>query len=82
MTSSCAGDEMAESSSSFEPHSGKTSGSSFQTFAISRAQLRFLTLMNSLSSFSSSTVMTSGAELSSCSWIQPNRFLIVVESAP
>ena len=64
MTSSWAGDEMAESTSSFEPHSGQTSGSSFQTRAISRAQLRFLTLTNSLSSSSSSTVMTSGDELS------------------
>ena len=47
-----------------EPHSGQISGSSFQTFWMSRAQLGFLTLMNSLSSSSSSTVMTSGAELS------------------
>jgi hypothetical protein len=62
---------MAESTSSLEPHSGQSSGSSFQTFAMSRAQWRFLSLMNSLSSSSSSTVMTSGAELSS-SWIQPN----------
>ena len=71
MTSSWAGDEMAENTSSFEPHSGKISGSPFHTRAISRAQLRFLTLTNSLSSSSSSTVITSGDELSSRSWIQP-----------
>ena len=55
-----------------EPHCGQISGFSFQTFALSRAQWRFLTLTNSLSSSSSSTVITSGVELASSAWIHPN----------
>lgn len=72
MTSSCAGEDRdaskratkAESTSSFDPQRGHHCGSSLQNFAMSRAQLRFLTLMNSLSPSSASTVMTSSAELS------------------
>lgn len=80
MMASCSGELIADTTSIFFPHRGHNSGFSVQTFAISFAQFRFLTLTNSLSP-SSSAVMTFFGDSLLSSLIHLNLRRSVVEMA-